>query len=341
MKYLVIGLGNTGMSLISMLKYARLPVQGYNRQGKTLENIKQLTEIKVDGLIDFSFKTDFIVEDLKIAINDADLIFICVPAYEHESLAKTLSKINFKSSLPPMILLPGRVFGAINFKQYLGHDVAESQTVPYAARYDHEGLVSIYAKKTNIIYSSPNIALIQNISEKLPPFLNKIFTSENDYKAVTLSNVGLVLHCAPLLFNSGLIYSDYDFMFYKDLVSKEIAFYMEQIDYERLKICNNLGVYSSSVALWLEEQYEAKDSSNLYRALHTTNAYLKIISPKTLDHRYLKEDLVYGLVPLEKLATNLGINVPYLSNLIDTACMLINQDFRKNYTGAIPDWESM
>lgn len=113
---------------------------------------------------------------------------------------------------------------------------------------------------------------------------------------------------------------------------------MEQIDGERLQICNKLSIFSNSVSSWLAEQYDAQDSSNIFNALHSTNAYLKISSPKTLNHRYLNEDLVFGLVPLEILAINLDLKVPFISNLINTACMLLDCDFRKKYTGIIPDW---
>ena len=59
MKYLVIGLGNTGLSIISMLKHAGLEVEGYNRPGKTLDNLKSIKEFNVEGLVDFAFKNDF------------------------------------------------------------------------------------------------------------------------------------------------------------------------------------------------------------------------------------------------------------------------------------------
>ena len=46
MKYLVIGLGNTGLSLLSMLKNSGFDVQGYNRPGESLRNLSQLKNVK-------------------------------------------------------------------------------------------------------------------------------------------------------------------------------------------------------------------------------------------------------------------------------------------------------
>ena len=148
MKYLVIGLGNTGLSILSMFKHTGLDVEGYNRPGASIDNLKSMNECKVDGLVDFTFKIDFIVEDLKKALIRADLVFVCVPANEHKSLATLISESELGDAMPSIILVPGRVFGSLNFGKYLGCNVTEAQTVPYAARHDGKGLISLFAKKT-------------------------------------------------------------------------------------------------------------------------------------------------------------------------------------------------
>jgi opine dehydrogenase len=341
MKYLVIGLGNTGLSIISMLKHAGLEVEGYNRPGKTLDNLKSIKEFKVEGLADFTFKKDFINEDLNNALTKSDLVFVCVPANEHKGLASSILESNLEEKIPSIILVPGRVFGALNFAEYLCTSVSEAQTVPYAARHDGKGLISLMAQKNKILYSSTDISLLKGIERKMPAFFKEIFCKDYNYQKVTMSNVGLVLHCTPLLFNAGLIHHPQDFLFYKELISKEIAFYMQKVDDERIRVSKELGFSVKSVPEWLNEQYGTKNYSNIYNALHTTEAYLKISSPKSLNHRYLNEDLVYGLVPIESLAINLCLEVPYITNLIDTACMLLDSNLRLNYEGVIPAWKKI
>ena len=60
----------------------------------------------------------------------------------------------------------------------------------------------------------------------------------------------------------------------------------------------------------VREQYNAIDTSDVYKALNSTEAYSQILAPKSLHHRYLNEDLVYGLVPLENMAIKFGLSVP-------------------------------
>ena len=41
------------------------------------------------------------------------------------------------------------------------------------------------------------------------------------------------------------------------------------------------------------------------------------------------------------ISINLGLEVPYITNLINTACMLLDSDFRLKYEGIIPAWKGM
>ena len=338
MNYLVIGLGSTGLSIVSMLKYAGLNVEGYNKPGKSLEALKSIKECKVEGIEEFSFKTDFISEDLHAALIRSDLVFVCVPANEHKKLANSISEKDLGDAMPTMLLLPGRVFGALNFRKYLTCKVGEAQTVPYAARYDGNGVLSLLARKEKVIYSSPDILVLEDIKRKMPVEFQELFSANDNYQKVTVSNIGCVLHCAPVVFNAGLLNLSYDFLFYKELVSKEIGFYMQKIDAERLMISEKLGLSVQSAAEWLDEQYGARNASDIYHALHSTDAYSEILAPKTLNHRYINEDLVYGLVPIERLGGHLGLETPFMTSLINSACLLLDCNFRLQYEGITPNW---
>ena len=59
-----------------------------------------------------------------------------------------------ENKIPSIILVPGRIFGALNFAEHLSSSVIEADTVPYAARYDGKGLVSLLAQKNRVLCSS-------------------------------------------------------------------------------------------------------------------------------------------------------------------------------------------
>jgi opine dehydrogenase len=55
-----------------------------------------------------------------------------------------------------------------------------------------------------------------------------------------------------------------------------------------------------------------------------------IKSPPTLDHRYIKEDVGYGLVPMAAIGNLLGIRTPVIDALITLASVISRVDYRKD-----------
>lgn len=335
----MIGLGNTGLAMVSMLKGLGEVVYGYNRKGKTTDNLRNVDKFEVAGLECDGFSSDFIVDDIEQAVSQVDLIFVCIPATEHHDLSKQLEGLG---NIPPVVLLPGRVFGAFNFKTFLPDSiVVEAQSVPHAARYLGEGRIEVYATKKSIQISSLELEEALLVKSLLPEKISQMLVTERNYMEATLSSIGMVLHCAPMVFNSGLISNKSGLKFYKDLISEDIANYMTQIDQERLDIGRELNLNLGGINQWLQQQYSANQSDGLYSALQSIDCYAQIEAPNNLNHRYLNEDLVYGLFPLEVLGSKLGLETPYITNLIDSANLLVKKDFREQYQGRIPDLGKM
>ncbi len=70
-------------------------------------------------------------------------------------------------------------------------------------------------------------------------------------------------------------------------------------------------------------------SGSIYRAINDSEPNRTIKSPKTLDHRYIKEDVGYGLVPMAEIGRLLGINTPVIDALITLASVVSRTDYRK------------
>ncbi len=59
----------------------------------------------------------------------------------------------------------------------------------------------------------------------------------------SLGNIGMVLHCVPVLMNIGWIESEKTkFEYYYDGISKSIADVLEKIDSERIVIAKAMGI---------------------------------------------------------------------------------------------------
>ena len=73
---------------------------------------------------------------------------------------------------------------------------------------------------------------------------------------------------------------------------------------------------------------DARASGSVYRAIHESEPNRTIKSPATLDHRYIKEDVGYGLVPMSEIGGLMGVKTPVMDALITLASVALGIDFR-------------
>ena len=78
---------------------------------------------------------------------------------------------------------------------------------------------------------------------------------------------------------------------------------------------------------WMKREYATKGTT-LYDCIQNNKAYKEIDAPKSVFHRYIFEDVPYGLVPFERLGNELGIDTRYITVAIDLANALVEEDFR-------------
>jgi opine dehydrogenase len=73
---------------------------------------------------------------------------------------------------------------------------------------------------------------------------------------------------------------------------------------------------------------DAHASGSIYRTIHESEPNRSIKSPPSLDHRYVKEDVGYGLVPMAEIARLFGIKTPVIDALITLASTALAINFR-------------
>jgi opine dehydrogenase len=143
-----------------------------------------------------------------------------------------------------------------------------------------------------------------------------------------LSNVNPVAHAAEALPNlTRMERGEHWFLF--ECMTPAAARIAETIDYERLAIARAYGFEVRS----LEEHYHLsyhvpRDSvAVIAAAIHARDHAPP--GPKTLEHRYVLEDMPYGLVFYEALARLAGVDVPVMSAAITFAGAAYGRDFRQ------------
>lgn len=142
----------------------------------------------------------------------------------------------------------------------------------------------------------------------------------------SLNNSNPISHGPLALFNITRMENGEDFLLFGTGVTPRVARFMEKIDRERVAVVRACGV-SAPTELEMLNSFWPEPQESLYNVLHNTPAYSVTKGPRTLDHRYLTEDLPYGLVPYVRLGRKLGVETPCLEALIGMFGLYMDQDY--------------
>lgn len=334
MKVTVIGAGNSGLAMAAHLTIEGHEVTLWNRTEKNIQDLLENPIIHCSGVINGDARIAHVTNNLKDALLNPEMIFVTTPAFSHAGLAAQFA--SFITKPTTIILNPGRTFGALEF-QYNFHKVnpfvepiiAETQTILYTCRKVTQNQVEIYALKHDVLVSTIAGDDNQTLVNNLPTGLRDKFIPAKSMIETSIGNVGMIMHCAPILLNTGWVESEHDdFNYYRIGISRTIAGFIEKMDKERVEVAKKLGHPIETAVEWMKRTYEL-EGDDLYSVIQSNEAYATIQAPRSLEHRYVMEDIPTGLVPLEAVGKELGLEMKTIGLVIDLASTLLGIDFRK------------
>ena len=117
LKFVVLGAGHGGKALTAHLAIKGFSVNLYNRTLSRIKPIIQLRGIELEGEIKGFGRLDIVTDDIKSAIEGADMIMVVVPANRHRPIAGKCAPYLKDGQI--VVLNPGRTCGALEFLQAL------------------------------------------------------------------------------------------------------------------------------------------------------------------------------------------------------------------------------
>lgn len=282
-------------------------------------------------------KLNMISSNMEEVIRDRDVIMVAVPATGHRFMAEQCAP--YLRDGQTILLNPGRCFGAIEFyktiKDYFRDreppdvTVAEAQTFIYACRRTKPRSVRILGVKRSV-----NIAAIPAYkTEDVADLLKEVypqFTPTDNVLKTSLGNLGGVFHVPITILNLTEIDRKHSFEYYIEGVTEHVAPIIEDVDKERMAVARAMGVEVISARKWLHQTY-GSEGTDLYEAIQNTHAYKGIESPKSINHRYIWEDVPTGLVPLSSLGKKLDIPTPMIDSFIYQATSAMRRDLHLDF----------
>lgn len=331
----VLGAGNSGLTMSAHLKLMGEEVRLWNRSKRNIQELMKKREIHMVGEVEGHAVLDCVTTDLAVAIQDCEWILVTTPATAHGDLARRLAPLVHAEQR--IILNPGRTFGALEFERTLldmGVEdppiILEAITNLYATRKVSQLEVQVHGIKQEVRFSALHPENLGKAQADLPKLIKERFVPVENMLYTSLGNVGMLLHCAPMLFNVGRVESETtSFRYYNEGITPSVAKYIEKMNEEVLDLANRLEILIDPVDEWMRKTY-GLSGETLYECVQSNEVYRNILAPKTIETRYLMEDVPCGLVPIENLGHHLGLEMHHTGLVIDVAGAVLDRDFRQS-----------
>ena len=145
------------------------------------------------------------------------------------------------------------------------------------------------------------------------------------------TNANAMLHVANYVANAGRIESGEGYKFYAGGVTPAVARLYETINAERVAVAAALGASVPMLADWFDRVYGVREATLIetcQRLTHNSDGpYQATGTPKSLDHKFITEDIPTGLVPMSAIGAAAGVKTPAIDALIEMVRNMTGKDF--------------
>ena len=334
MKIAVLGSGNGGCAVafdcaqhghqVNLFDFELFP--------ERIQGIKDTGGIFAEGELDGFAPIHYAGHDVQEAVSGTEMIIAVGPAYSTRPFAAASKPYLRKGQM--ILICPGSCGGSLEFKIEAGLPlessniiIAETSTLPYAVRMIEPARINVFLKLKAGLYAaaipakdtSKVIDALASVYPALEPAKNVIQTS--------LQNGNPVIHPTISLLNAALIERVHgDFYFYEEGVTPAVGRLLKAVDQERIAIGKQLGVeVMSEPEIGYKQGYMNEKTYD--RGYAEAPGFQGIKAQKSLNHRYIHEDVGYGLVFLQKLGEQIGVETPNIAAIIQLASTLMERDY--------------
>jgi opine dehydrogenase len=332
----VLGAGHGGFAAAADLARRGWSVRLQARREETLRPLRAQGGVMCRGVHDGLVPVALLTTDVAEAVSGADLVMLVVPSVAHGPYARALAP-HLRPDLP-VFVNPGHTGGGLHFVHELRRagyraavDTCESVTLTYICRRTAPGTVDIFAMVKNLKFAAFPGRTAPALFDAIKPLYPEIVPASSVLETA-LININAVFHAPGMLMNAGWIeHTGGDFLFYRDGITPAVGRVIAAIDRERLAVAQALGVPAAS---FLENFHAAglttraaMESGDISRACAESEPNRTIRSPPSLDHRYVHEDVGYGLVPFAALGDLAGVETPAIDAMVRLCSDMMGIDY--------------
>jgi opine dehydrogenase len=335
----ILGAGHGGCAAAADLTNRGFSVRLHARNAERLAPLRARGGIEARGVAQGLFPIDMMTTSVAEAVKGADLIMLVVPSAAHAYYAQQLAPLLDGSQ--PIFINPGHTGGGLHFLRELRQAgyrgavrLCEAVTLTYVTRMEGPALVGIYSYNKRLRFAAlpakdtaALLALYKPLYPEIEPASSVLETA--------LSNMNAVFHPPGMIMNAGWIeHTGGDFLFYREGITDAVGRVTAAVDADRMAVARGLNI---PVVPFLDifcaaglTTPAARDSGDISRACKESEPNQTIKSPPSLDHRYMHEDVGFGLVPFAALGAVAGVQTPTIDAIIQLAGLAVGIDYRRD-----------
>lgn len=326
MKIAVVGGGNIGTLLAAEFAHKGEDVVIYT--SKTDKWSDTLSVLYPDGTEWFHTNHFKATNDLSFAMDDADQIWVVLPAFMFHQIAEQM--LPFIATGQKIICVPGSGGAEFAFSRHVkkGAILCGLQRVHSIARLKQYGQsVYMLGRKPAIQLASIPASEAAQAAESVSALLDLPCEVLENYLTVTLTPSNPILHTTRIYsmfhdYSAGKYY-DHNILFYEEWTDEASRLLM-LCDAELQQICRLLPRLDLHMVKSLKEHYESDTQEQMTKKIRSIAAFKGLLSPMKkveegwipdFDSRYFTADFSFGLKVLIEIGKLVGASTPTMNQI--------------------------
>jgi len=311
-KVAILGAGGVGLGMAALMSSKNIDVRLWAPSSTGVQTLLDGKPIVSTGVLEGEFRASVNL-DMAKAIEGADAIFVAVPGNGHKTVIDLLAPHVRPDQL--IAISSHMSLSALYLSRQLSHrdavcPISAWATTAVAGRRTNPGEVHMASVRQHIVASTVRPEDNENAALVLTRIFGDVFEPASDVMAATLTNVNPATHLAVSLCNLTRMEYGEEWGSYRG-ISSAVGRLIERLDGERLSLASRFGLSVQTVQEHLHESFglplgsvaEMAAEQDIRRNGAPTG-------PTTLEHRYVTEDVPFGIVPLVKFGKIAGVAMP-------------------------------
>ncbi|HSA89572.1 MAG TPA: NAD/NADP octopine/nopaline dehydrogenase family protein [Burkholderiales bacterium] len=321
MKIAVLGGGNGACAAAADLTEKGHEVRWWRRNAAALRS--RITLKDADGERAVAIRT---CPDIGEAVRGAELVFMPDPAFTQEDNAARLAPHLIPDQV--VFLAPGTFGSLVLGRKFASVAAAETGTLPWLTRKHGPDAVAITTRATRL----PTGVFPAKKSREALERIKRVFPIEplEDALSAALMNAGPIIHPPLIFMNAGPLEHFERWDIHKEGTQPAIRRVTDALDAERVAAREALGYRPPHFRL--ADHYRADGEEWMYgRRVHkklTDSGDWRERIVLT-EHRYMLEDVAFGLAFLVSVCDWAGVACPVARGLLALGSAVLGRDLRK------------